>query len=279
MAGQPKRRAREAADPASGEQGSRARAPRARPAGKSKGGKPSVHGPRRPRFEPASPDDFARVREGVARAAAAADRARKAGGPKERAAALEGFGLKPTGRAAADKQLLDSAARVKRDEGIVAAWALGLTPPTIATQFDLSADHVGRIIDAHRQRRARQPLPLSGDLLHDALDALEAQMERATLVASGKGVSDAAKVGAIRTWQAMFVTRLELLQAMGHVSQSPSAEARLARARDLLRGLLDGLRAEGVDQDVIDRVAARVLNTGGEDLENVVAIEARPRPS
>jgi len=281
MAGRPQKRAREAAAAASGEDGSHARAPRARPGTKRDRAKTSPktkRGPDRPRFEPASDVDFARVQEGVARAAMAADVARRAGTPAQRAQALAEFGLVPTGKAADDKKLLDAAARVKRDEGIVAAWALGLTPPTIAAQFDLSSDHVARIIDAHRQRRARVPLPLSGDLLHDALEALEAQMERCTLIASRPGAGDSAKVGAIRTWESMFVTRLELLQAMGHVSQAPSAEARLARARDLLRGLLDGLRDENVPQDVLDRVAARVLHAGGgEDLENVITIEGRAR--
>lgn len=186
------------------------------------------------------------------------------------------LGLAPTGNARQDKALLAAGTRVKRDEGIIAAWALGMTPPTIATRFDLSADHVARVIDAHRERRARAVLPASSELLQDALEALEAQMERLTLLASTGTTPEAARVGAVRTWREMWISRLELMQVMGLVSVSPSSEIRDQRARDLLRGLLDGLRAEGVAQEVLDRVASRILG-GDQDDENVVQIEARTR--
>ena len=230
-------------------------------------------GPDRPRFEPASPDDFARVHAGIDRAAAATAAATTAKTPAERKAALGELGLLASGRARDDRELLAAAARVRRDEAIVASWALGLTPPTIGAKFNLSADHVLRIVKAHRERRARTPLPASPELLHDALEALEGQMERCMIIATKKGASESAQVGAIRTWREMFVSRLELLQAMGALTTAPGAEARLARARDLLRGMLDGLRAEGVEQATIDRVAARVLHAGADD--NVVTLEGR----
>lgn len=255
MAGSPKKRARRAA--MSDAAGSRAR------------------GQQRPRFAPASDDDFALVQAGVDRAAMLAGEAARAQKPAERVEALTAFGLVPTGRARDDKRMLEAVARVRRDEGIIAAWALGLTNPTIATKFDLSAEHVARIIAAHRERRARMPLPASSELLLDALEALEAQMERLMLLASDSKTSESARVGAVRTWRDMWLSRLELLQVMGHITQAPSAEARLARARDLLRGLLDALRAEGVEQGVLDRVATRVLSGDTADLENVTAIDVR----
>lgn len=241
MPGRPRTRARRdaeaaaAAADAQAKTGSRATKPAKRAHGKRGTGKP--------RFEPASPADFARVQVGIDKAA----------------------GLAQSKMTAAD--------RVERDAGVVAAWSLGLTPPTIGARFGLSPEQVGRIIDAHRERRASLPLPGSHTLLMDALEALESQMERVTLVASRPDASESAMVGAIRTWKEMWVSRLELLQAMGHVSRSPSADARLQRARDLLRGLLDALHEEGVDQAVIDRAANRVLVQG--DASNVVTIEGR----
>lgn len=276
MAGSPKKRARREAG-GSTEPGSRAPAPRRaaaatkRPPGQAPKAK---RGPDKPRFAPASDDDFALVEQGVARAAAAAEQAAKAQTPAQRAEALDVLGLRSTGKAADDRAMLAAAARVRRDEGIAAAWALGLTAPTIAARFNISGRQVDRVLDAHRARRARLPLPASSELLHDALDALEGQMERLTLLASREQAADAAKVGALRTWQTMWLSRLELLQVMGAVSQAPSSEARLARARDLLRSMLDALRAEGVGQDVLDRVATRVLEDG-DDLANVISLEAR----
>jgi hypothetical protein len=257
MAGSPKKRARRAA-------------------ADSTGSRAGTRGKQRPVFEPARPDDFALVEAGVARAAAAAERAKSATSPAARVAALEDLGLVASGRARQDRALLAAATRVQRDTGIVAAWALGMTAPTIAAKFDLDPDHVGRVITAHRERRARVVLPSSSELLLDALEALEAQLERLTLLAAKSDAAEAARVGAIRTWREMWVSRLELMQVMGLVSVSPSSEIREQRARDLLRGLLDALRAEGVPQDVLDRVASRVLSSDTE-AENVIAIEGRVR--
>jgi hypothetical protein len=99
-------------------------------------------------------------------------------------------------------------------------------------------------------------------------------MERLSVAASVQGASEAAVVGAIRTWKEMWVSRLELLQVMGAIGQAPSADARLARARDLLRDLLDALHNEGISQDLIDRAAAKVFH-GDDPITLPAPIEGR----
>lgn len=230
-------------------------------------------GPTRPRFQAASDDDYALIEAGVDRAAAAMLRAQNAAGPTERAELLEQLGLKATGRgAAADKRLIAAAARVQRDQAILAMWALSYSNATIATRFSLTVDYVRDIIHAHRRRRAATPLPDSATILRDALEWIEGQQEvLAALIdrcTPPKGVTPgsseavigaSAIVGAVRTGREMLVMRLELLQLMGAVSPAPSADARVARARDLVMQMLDALTADGVDPEIIKRAAARAL--------------------
>lgn len=161
-------------------------------------------------------------------------------------------------------------ARVARDEGIIASWALGLQPGTIAERVGLTTDHVTRILAAHRERRATQPIPSSSEYLEDTLERLEALIERSSLLASS-AENESVKLGSVRTVAELYASKLGLLQAMGRVSERPSDEARQARARVILRRLLDELRAEGVDQRAIDAAASRALGAG----ENVVTIEGR----
>lgn len=158
---------------------------------------------------------------------------------------------------------------------IVTAWALGLTPATIASQLGYTLDDVDQALAEHRERRAAAPVPDSLELKRDALDALDAQMERLSLMASQTATGPAARVAAMRTWREMWSERLELLRELGYV-EAPAGPG-LYHFGALLRAVLEALRAEQVPQEVLDRVAARVLSGNAGDLENVVAIEARPR--
>jgi len=239
-------------------------------------------GPTRPRFQAASTDDYALIEAGIDRAAAAMARAQNAAGPAERAELLEKYGIQATGRsAAADKRLITAAARVQRDQAIIAMWALSYSNATIATRFDLTVHHVRQIIQAYRQRRAATPLPESATILRDALDWIEGQQEvLAALIdrctpadgtvtpgSSEAVIGGSAIVGAVRTGREMLVMRLELLQLMGAVSPSPSSDARVARARDLVMTMLDALAADGVDPAIIKRAAARAL---GDEMPELV---------
>jgi hypothetical protein len=77
--------------------------------------KPRTRGPGKPRFEPASPEDFALVLEKANETAARAK-----------------------GRTKADRAL----ARVERDTAIIAKWALGIRTITIAAQQKMDPEHV-----------------------------------------------------------------------------------------------------------------------------------------
>lgn len=226
--------------------------------------KPVVERERRAeRFAAATAEDVALVEAALARAAAVAAKGKRAGDPAQRAEALAEMGLLPTGRAAADRQLLEAAARVKRDRSVVGAHELGLTAATIAERFDLTVADVGQVLAAHRASRAGAPLPPSPELLRDAVDALTAQMERLSLLASQASTPEAARVSALREWRAMSAQRLGLLGRLGHVDGPEVGDgARLELAREVLRGLPDALRAEGVSQDTLDRATARLLATG-----------------
>lgn len=254
MAGQPRTRAKKAAQAAaaSGEKGgSRARAgkpakPKKAPAKKRPPAKGKGRGPARPRFEPASVEDFAAFDAAMERAAAAVEK----------------------------KEPLKPAERVARDEGVIAAWALGLRPPTIAERFEMSPSHVRAIIDAHRQRRATVPIPASSELLIDTLEHVEALIERTSLLVSSTE-HDAVKVGGIRTLMELLESRAGLWQVMGWVGTRPADDERAKRARDMLRQLLDVLRELGVPQEQIDTAARRVLEPGADD--SVTVLEGRAR--
>lgn len=222
-------------------------APKRRAPAKSRAkGKAAKRGPARPRFEPATLADFDAVRQAEERALKAADK----------------------------QSPLTPAERVERDESIVAMWALGLSPGTIAERVALSREHVGRVLNAHRERRASQPIPSSSELLWDMLERLEALIERTSLLASS-GESDAVKLGAIRTLGELMESQAGLWQVMGLVGRRPSDYERAERARDLLRRLLDTLRDLGVPQEQIDEAATRILAPAGAVAGNVVTIEGR----
>jgi hypothetical protein len=137
---------------------------------------------------------------------------------------------------------------------VVAAWALGLAPATIAEQFALDLEQVLAMIADHRASRPAE-LPSSPALQRDALEQLDAQMERLTLLASQTSSGQGARVAAVRTWRELWRTRLELLERMGNVT-TPGPNAQLAA---LLGRLRVALRDEGVPDDVLDRAAARVI--------------------
>lgn len=256
MAGQPKTRAKRAAaaKSASDPSGSRARgqAGKAKPKAKRKTNRP----PNRPRFEPASIADYQAVAEAEAKALALADK----------------------------KAPLTPDERVARDESIVAMWALGMTPPTIGERVGLTPGHVRDVIAAHRERRARMPIPSSSELLWDMLDRVEALIERTSLLASSASLwapdgeqrpNDAVRLGAMRTLIELYTSQAGLWQAMGLVGHRPSDDLRSERARDLLHRLLGELRALGVEQDQIDAAARRVLVPGAGDDDKIITLDGR----
>jgi hypothetical protein len=249
MAGTPKKRARRQAAAASDKQGSPARA-------RKSAAKPKA-APKRPArqrvrasFEAATPDDYAAVVASVEAAAVAHAR-------------------KKDGR-------LTPEDRVERDAGIIAAHALSMSPSVIAEKFGMTDHHVRIILAAHRDRRGTLPKLDGRELLEDALEALEAQMERLSLLASKEGNAAAATVGAIRTWREMWLSRLDLLVLMGRIDTQPSREQRDREAHDKLRELLAHLRDAGVPDDVL-RTAAEEVLLPAQAGANVRAIEAAAR--
>jgi hypothetical protein len=136
---------------------------------------------------------------------------------------------------------------------VVAAWALGMTPATIAEQFSLELEQVLGFIADHRASRPDE-LPASPALQLDALEQLDAQMERLTLLASQTGAGQGARVAAVRAWRELWRSRLELLERMGAIKPDAVAVAVLARLRE-------ALREEGIADDVLDRAAARAMST------------------
>lgn len=150
---------------------------------------------------------------------------------------------------------------------VVAAWALGMTPATIAERYDIGVEVVEQAIAEHRA--AREAIPSSAELQRDALDALEVQMERLSLLASQTATGPPARVAAIRTWRELQRDRLDLLREMGHVVPVPGADG----FGLLLREFLEALRAEDVPQATLDRAAERAL-TGPAPPATVIAIEA-----
>lgn len=222
---------------------------RTTPARKAKA-KARTRGMELPRFALATQADIAAVGEATERAYLAALAARNA-------------------ELSVEEQ---TAARVERDESMVAMWALGLQPSTIAERVDLTTDHVTRVLEAHRERRATAPIPQSSDYLMDTLERLDALIERASLLASSAD-NESVKLGSLRTMAEMLASKLGLLQAMGRVSERPSEDARQERARDMMRSLLDALRELGVPQDKLDTAASKVFTPHAG--ANVVTLEAR----
>lgn len=248
MAGTPKKRARRQAA-ASAEQGSPARARKAAAKRKPQPAKRPARQRVRSSFEAASADDYAAVAAGVEKAAAA--HAKKAG-------------------------QLTAEDRVERDAGIIAAHALSMSPTVIADKFGMTDHHVRIILAAHRDRRGTLPKLEGRELLADALEALEAQMERLSILASKEGNAAAATVGAIRTWREMWLSRLDLLVLMGRIDTQPSREQRDREAHDKLRELLAHLRDAGVPDDIL-RTAAEEVLLPAQAGANVRAIEAAAR--
>lgn len=194
-------------------------------------------GPGRPRFEPVNREDFAAID-------AAIDEALKLAEKEEPLTPIE---------------------RWRRDQTVIAARAMGLRPPTIAQQVGLSEAHVRRILDAHRERRADEPVPDSADILEDALEALELNIETVGLMASqatnakGEPVEMSHRLGAMKTKHEMQIARLELLQAMGRVSTRPSDHLRDREVVELFTAMLSFLRGRQVPEDVIDALGREVL--------------------
>lgn len=185
----------------------------------------------KPRFEPASPEDFQAVADALNISLEAAQR----------------------------EATLTPAERVARDMSVIAGIGMGLRPATIAERVGLSESHVQRILDAHRQRRPVASPAMAAEILRDALEGIEANIEVAALMHANTKAPWPVRLGAMRTKTEMQVVRLELLQLMGVLPQSASAPLDEHDARRIMLDFVAYLRRAGVAEQVIDGLATEVL--------------------